>query len=228
MNKNGMHIFSNNLHDVAPRRRGFTLIELLVVISIILIVSSVIFIGGNSGDGTKLTSSQRILSGIAQGARGQALLKNADSRIIIYTDSGNNNEDEKKMRYFGIIYRDDEDPTRWVAATQGTFLPEGIYFDPDLSQSNNWTRQTMNIEFPRASPQSDTAGDEYYYYGFNSNGTMAENDNPWLVIRAGTLQPSGGSLEVDFSDESKSELKAALIFRRSGTTTPVNNPEDID
>ena len=59
------------------RKSAFTLIELLVVISIILIASSIIFIGGGGGDGAKLSSSQRIISGIAQGARGQAILKNA-------------------------------------------------------------------------------------------------------------------------------------------------------
>ena len=62
------------------RKSAFTLIELLVVISIILIASSIIFIGGGGGDGAKLSSSQRIISGIAQGARGQAILKNATTR----------------------------------------------------------------------------------------------------------------------------------------------------
>ena len=65
-------------------KRGFTLIELLVVISVILIASSVIFIGGNGGAGASLSSSQRIVSGITKGARGQAILKNARARLIIY------------------------------------------------------------------------------------------------------------------------------------------------
>ena len=56
------------------KKYAFTLIELLVVISIILIASSIIFIGGSGGDGAKLSSAQRIVSGIAQGARGQAIL----------------------------------------------------------------------------------------------------------------------------------------------------------
>ena len=67
------------------KKSAFTLIELLVVISIILIASSIIFIGGGGGDGAKLSSSQRIISGIAQGARGQAILKNATTRPVSYT-----------------------------------------------------------------------------------------------------------------------------------------------
>ena len=54
----------------------------------------------------KLSSSQRIISGIAQGARGQAILKNATTRLIIYSDSASNKDEEKKLRYFGIVYED--------------------------------------------------------------------------------------------------------------------------
>ena len=79
---------------------AFTLIELLVVISIILVASSIIFIGGSGGDGAKLSSAQRIVSGIAQGARGQAILNNAKSRLIIYSDNSANNDDEKKTALF--------------------------------------------------------------------------------------------------------------------------------
>ena len=56
-------------------KRGFTLIELLVVISVILIASSIIFVGGNGGKGASLSASSRIVSGITKGARGQAILK---------------------------------------------------------------------------------------------------------------------------------------------------------
>jgi prepilin-type N-terminal cleavage/methylation domain-containing protein len=207
---------------------GFTLIELLVVISIILIASSIIFIGGNGGDGAKLTSAQRIVSSIAQGARGQAILKNAKTRLIIYTDTTPNNQDpDKFLRYIGIVYQDSVDPTKWNAATQGTSLPEGIYFNPTLSSSNNWTESKMNINYPRQSAQSGSSGDEYYYYEFSSNGTMAPgfDNNAWLVLQAGQM---GQDLLVDFSAEDKAGLKSAIIFRRVGTTTMVSAPEDIN
>ena len=134
------------------KKSAFTLIELLVVISIILIASSIIFIGGGGGDGAKLSSSQRIISGIAQGARGQAILKNATTRLIIYSDSASNKDEEKKLRYFGIVYEDNANPGQWFAATQGTYLPEGIYFNKILSQS--WPSSTMKINYPRQSAQS--------------------------------------------------------------------------
>tara|TARA_B100000989_G_scaffold256152_1_gene205227 strand:+ start:9 stop:659 length:651 start_codon:yes stop_codon:yes gene_type:complete len=211
------------------KKSAFTLIELLVVISIILIASSIIFIGGGGGDGAKLSSSQRIISGIAQGARGQAILKNSTTRLIIYSDLASNKDDEKKLRYIGIVYEDNTNPGKWFAATQGTYLPEGIYFNEALSKEFPASSK-MKINYPRQSAQSSGSGEEYYYYEFNSNGTMATNyDNTWLAIQAGTLKPkSGGLLEVDFTEIENEGLKAALIFRRVGTTTLVSDPTDIE
>tara|TARA_X000000950_G_scaffold97594_1_gene123340 strand:+ start:123 stop:773 length:651 start_codon:yes stop_codon:yes gene_type:complete len=210
------------------KKSAFTLIELLVVISIILIASSIIFIGGGGGDGAKLSSSQRIISGIAQGARGQAILKNATTRLIIYSDLASNEDEEKKLRYFGIVYEDNANPGQWFAATQGTYLPEGIYFNEALSKEFPASSK-MKINYPRQSAQSGSSGEEYYYYEFNSNGTMATDyDNTWLAIQAGTLKPnSGGLLEVDFTEIENEGLKAALIFRRVGTTTLVSDPAEI-
>ena len=87
----------------------------------------------------------------------------------------------------------------------------------------------MKINYPRQSAQSGSSGEEYYYYEFNSNGTMATDyDNTWLAIQAGTLKPnSGGLLEVDFTEIENEGLKAALIFRRVGTTTLVSDPAEI-
>jgi prepilin-type N-terminal cleavage/methylation domain-containing protein len=221
---------------------GFTLIELLVVVSIILIVASVIFVGGKSGSGTQLSASQRILSGIAQGARGQAILKGATTRIIIYSDSAANSADDKKLRYCGIIYADTSDsasldpagnPTQWIAATQGNLLPEGIYFNPILSEGKSPSSlPKMTLEYPRVQAVSQGSGAEYYYYEFKSNGTMASSpinfSNSWLILQAGTLKPSSaGVLEVDFGAAEYEYLVAGLIFRRVGTTTLVSNPADI-
>ena len=227
--------------DKQSTKSAFTLIELLVVISIILIASSFIFIGGTGGDGAKLSSSQRILSGVAQGARGQAILKNAPTRLIIYSDSSSNLDDEKKLRFLGIVYwgLDSDGEQGWLAATKGTYLPEGIYFNKELSIRNDWKQSVMSLDYPRlkvagnTNRQSGGSGEEYYYYEFNSNGTMstspADFNNSWLVIQAGTLKPGvGEGLEVDFTEQENQGLKAALIFRRTGTTTPVSDPDDIE
>jgi prepilin-type N-terminal cleavage/methylation domain-containing protein len=212
-------------------KRGFTLIELLVVISIILIASSIIFIGGNSGAGAALSSSTRIVSGIAQGARGQAILKNAKTRLIIYSDTSGSRDDEKYLRFFGIVYEDTTTaaPDDWIAATQGTYLPEGIYFDPDLSEDHDWSKSaTMKLEYPRSVAKAEGSGEDFYYYEFNSNGTVASGfENDWLVLRAGTLKPDdSGQLDIVVEPEQEA-IVSALILRRSGTTTMVDEPDDI-
>jgi prepilin-type N-terminal cleavage/methylation domain-containing protein len=219
------------MRKATSQRSGFTLIELLVVISVILIASSIIFIGGNSGSGTSLSSSLRIVSGIAQGARGQAILKNAETRLIIHNDR---TDLEKYRRYFGIVYRgediiDPSDPSgppikQWIAATQGTYLPEGIYFDPDIV--SNTPKLIMNLEYPRINAVSEV-GPQYYYYQFRSNGTSDNTlPNAWLPIRAGYINASGTLEPYDSSGED-AFLKAALIFRKAGTTTPVTDPEAV-
>ena len=213
-------------------RAGFTLVELLVVITIILIASSILFVGGSGGDGAKLSSSQRIVSGIVQGARGQAILKNAETRLIIHNDV--DSDPDKYRRFFGIVYFQEDNPDTpeneegWIAATQGTYLPEGVFFDPDLSR--DWPDSTMRLEYPRQSARAEGAGaqaEEFYYYAFDSNGTVdSDYVNSWLAFRVGTLVPEGDSFEIDF--QGKDALKAALILRRAGTTTPVTDPGDIN
>ena len=220
---------------------GFTLIELLVVISIILIASSIIFIGGSGGDGPKLSSATRIVSGVAQGARGQAILKSADTLLLIHNDP---TDPDKFRRFIGIAFEQSDgastpvdDEAGWVAATQGTYLPEGIYFDPELKSGNfgmNSRDVRVVLDYPLTRPQpipsfsssSDVIPSSYLFYRFNSNGTSA-NPNEWMVLRAGTLNPDGTLRDYDPGGE-KAQLKSALIFRRVGTTTSVNDPTKIN
>lgn len=231
-------------HFSTRQTSGFTLIELLVVISLILVASSIIISSGGGGTGAKLSTAQRVVSGVAQGARGQAILKGADTRLIIYSEKNTEAEPDKILRFLGIVYQVEErDPSDgsvtkfWKAATQGTYLPEGIYFDPDLSDSKSdakWSEsdRTMSLDYPRRGLVEDGSGsEEFYYYEFNSNGTMAaDTENSWLVFRSGTLKPNeSDDLTVSFpkAGEEGESLRSALIFRRVGTTTPVTEPADI-
>lgn len=220
-------------------RNGFTLVELLVVISIILITSAILFTAGGGGKGTALNSSQRILSGLVQGARGQAILKSTKARLIIHNDL--DADPDKYRRYFGIVYWGDELDANgnvinsgWIAANQGTALPEGIYFAPRLSRNYDDAGSRMNLDYPRTkigfNTNADNGGgsDNYFYYEFESNGTvLTQFQNNWIALRAGVLRPSGGNFDLDFSDPDDEFIRTALILRRTGTTTSVNDPEAI-
>ena len=94
----------------------------------------------------------------------------------------------------------------------------------------------MTLNYPRfkvgdnKDREEGGGSEEYYYFEFSANGTMGSDyDNAWLVIQADTLKPNdSGFLKIDFDDEDENEgLKAALIFRRVGTTTLVSDPADI-
>lgn len=215
----------------APSRAGFTLVELLVVISIILIASAVLFTAGSSGKGAALSSSQRIVAAIVKGARAQAVLKSAETRLIIYNDLSA--DPDKYRRYFGIVYwgTDNNGNTGWLAANKGTLLPEGIYFDPDMSKDYPGG-STMKLDYPRIVVGNNIdeinggGGEDYYYYTFEDNGVLGtEFSNAWLALRAGVLKPDGNSFQLDFDDPEDEYLRTALILRRGGSTTAVNDPE---
>lgn len=209
--------------------RAYTLIELLVVIGVISIAFSVLFVGFGSGDGAKLGSAQRTLSGLVKAARAQAILKNAQVRLIIHNDPA---EPDKFRRFVGLIYDDDPSAARdWIALDKGIYLPKGIYFDAVASAANSglngasWSaaNNTMRIDFPRLTGQNGINGTSHLYYEFNDNGTFSDS-NAYLVFRAGLFIPS--STEPDFP-AAKANMKSALIFRPVGTSTLINDPGDI-
>lgn len=159
-------------------------------------------------------------------ARGQAILKSATTRLIIHDDP---TDVDKYRRFVGIVYdQDNGNATKsWVAADRGVYLPKRIYFDAATSQSKSsnmgaaWTvaTNTMKINYPRLSGQNGDLGTAYLYYEFNSSGACSES-NACLVFRAGKMVPGTG---LEFPD-SQSGIISALILRRSGSATVVEDP----
>ena len=154
--------------------KGFTLIELLVVLGLMVVAFSYVIVNTNNSEGMSLKSSQRILSAVAQGAKGQSIMRQQPSRLIIYADKGNNRDENKFLRYFGIITRDPENPKRWIAGTEGVYLPKGIYFMPKFSEiasGRNNGIGTMFLEYPRIDPKDSDSinGELYFYYEFNAS-----------------------------------------------------------
>ena len=217
------------------RHKGYTLIELLVVLGLMVIAFSFVIVNTINSEGMSLKSSQRILSAVAQGAKGQAIMKQLPARLIIYADQGKNSDQNKYLRFFGIVTQDPENPRKWIAGTEGTYLPKGIYFMPKLSEiaiGRNKRIGKMHLEYPRIQSKLNDPryGEEYYYYEFNANGTMAANFvNTWLVFGAGKLELKGNrKLDVSFDNPAQEGLRAGLIFRKVGSTTLVNDSDQIN
>ena len=217
------------------RHKGFTLIELLVVLGLMVIAFSFVIVNTINSEGMSLKSSQRILSAVAQGAKGQAIMKQSPARLIIYADQGKNSDQNKYLRFFGIVTQDPENPMKWIAGTEGTYLPKGIYFMPKLSEIATGRSKRigkMHLEYPRIQSKLNDPryGEEYYYYEFNANGTIAANFvNAWLIFGAGTLDIRGnGQFDISFDNPALDRLTSALIFRKVGSTTLVTDSEQIN
>ena len=200
-------------------KKGYTLIELLVVLGIMVISFSYVIVTTINNDGMSLKSSQRIISAVAQGAKGQAVMKQSPARLIIYADEGNDRDENKYLRYFGIVTQDPRNPRKWIAVTEGTYLPKGVYFMPELTKIANIENKLfgkMSIEYPRIKSKmiDPDFGEEYYYYEFNANGTMASNFvNSWLIFGVGKLDIRGNRLfDISFDDPSLEKLRSGFDF----------------
>ena len=216
-------------------KRGYTLIELLVVLGLMVIAFSYVIVTTINDEGMSLKSSQRILSAVSQGAKGQAIMKQSPARLIIYADESNIRDENKYLRYIGIVTQDPKNSRKWIAGTKGTYLPKGIYFMPKLTEIVNGKNKRigkMFLEYPRISSKvSDPRyGEEYYYYEFNANGTMASDFvNSWLIFGAGTLDIKGNlQFDISFDNPAKEQLRSGLIFRKVGSTTLVTDSDQIN
>ena len=215
--------------------RGYTLIELLVVLALMTIAFSFIIVNTMNNKGMSLKSSQRIISAVAQGAKGQAIMKQSSARLIIYADQSEGSDENKYLRYVGIVTQDPRNPRKWIAGTDGTYLPKGIYFMPEISQIANIRGKrigTMYLEYPRIKSQFNdrNSGEKYYYYEFNANGTMGSDFvNAWMIFGVGDLIAKGDrKFDVSFDNPSNELLKSAIIFRKVGSTTLVTDADQIN
>jgi type II secretory pathway pseudopilin PulG len=125
---------------------------MMVVVALIGILAAVVGISLNGGgQGMALGNAQRTLLVSIEGARASAQRNHTRARLIVYADknavpsssptAGTINE--KILRFYGIVYAISDDPAvatmagvigqpykTWVAATEGTMLPDGLYFVP--------------------------------------------------------------------------------------------------
>ena len=115
------------------KRKGFTLIELVVVLSIMVILATLGIVGYQSSFPPGVISAARNeIHGMLRFARQQAITQGSNSILIVNYEKA---DTEKFLRYVGVIVEDEYNSGKWNAAHSGVYLPEGVFFVPQIVDS---------------------------------------------------------------------------------------------
>ncbi|MCH6255286.1 prepilin-type N-terminal cleavage/methylation domain-containing protein [Puniceicoccaceae bacterium K14] len=195
-----------------PSKVGFTLFEMLVSISVIAIVSTVTVFSFNVGvEKQALASASSQLNAMLRAARGQAILNGTDARLIINFD---NSDQDKFLRFVGIVIQDKDDSTMWEAVSKGAFLPQGIYFVP----------QGNKVGFD-SSWSSISPGDQLSEYRSTNGSTTSDAvmKLPYPEIGALKADQAGDPEWICYQFAPNGELDYAVINGSGGGIPPFSN-----
>lgn len=228
---------------------AFTLIEILIVISLITVLMTVGSFGiKNYSKARGVEAAVPIAQGVFSQARNLAIQKGTDARVLIHADNdtASNLNRERNLRYMVVQTLEDPNETPadpsddvWETASKGVYLPDGVYFSPNLSGSASAPDviggspvRTVDILLPgQATGETSTC----CQYKFNSqgiitapapdSGTDYDNDVPRFVIRAGTLPP--GFSEPIAASGTGSKNAGGFVIWKNGRTSKFRHPDQI-
>ena len=87
--------------------------ELLIVLAIMGVMMGLVGFSILGGGGNELGAAQRQLLGMVQKARTQAALSGLETRLLINSDTDNQ---DRYHRYVEIVYRDENESESWAVA----------------------------------------------------------------------------------------------------------------
>ncbi|MFP4352737.1 MAG: Tfp pilus assembly protein FimT/FimU [Puniceicoccaceae bacterium] len=181
-------------------RSAFTLIELLVVLAVIAVFVGAFATALGPGNPTvAVQGAQSQLASLLTQARGVAVLRGAETRLIVHADPDN---PDRFLRFAGIVYDANEDPSgdpEWEAATDGGSLPNGVYFVPpsgsllsNVSYDDDWDERvrsrfsgadTDRLQYISNDPE------DYFYLTFNERGLVEDAESPVLAVANARPEP---------------------------------------
>jgi len=229
-------------------KAGFTLLEMIVTLSLIAILSSIVYVSSNHGfEDRALARASSDVGLMVKAARAEAIMAGRDARLIVNLDDA---DADRFLRYVGVVTRDADESTKWVASHPGIALPEGIYVVPESSAGvifGNWdesisTRKSryncsnggvaavVDLEYPVLQAVSEGGGVNWMVYQFSPDGRLDTVDgcagslpsqNNQIVLAPAELN---GSSKLEFNDSSDI---GGLVIRQNGTAIGIENPADF-
>lgn len=168
-----------------PVRNGFTLIELLVVVAIIsILMTMAASVLRDAGNNRGMQGAVEQLESMLREAQTTAIGNDTYTRLVIVDDPAEESKSSRHLRYMTVmkLNRDERKPGtydgsvlvgggRWSVTSNGTLLPEGVYFSPYYSKPLEWSEgkedDTIGRDVARLSGKGNS---RIYYFEFDEKG----------------------------------------------------------
>jgi prepilin-type N-terminal cleavage/methylation domain-containing protein len=208
---------------VRALRKGFSLVELLCVMTIIAVLLSLASVGiSKIGKGQGVTAGLALGEGLLSQARSLAMNQNTRARVIIHSELNDTDPTERKRyrRLMMVVYKKVDEEGRempeWFRAGSPTFLPDSVYFSPDLSKADMRDGGVLPTDSHQlTSLDSDTH--QCYYYEFNGQG-ICTTPGAGFILKSGPRPTNqakpvmGGSRDV-----------GGFVVLKNGSTTIIRD-----